>query len=794
MAIKNIPTIEGPSYGGLIYSLSLDSGYSSSPSSLTLRIVSKSGKYSTPVLNQKVTIKFGSFIFRGTVWSYTFKDDAGESILEVVVNDNSIILDRIYVLLWKRGLLGSPSKPSKKETKFIKLNEKVFIPEIRLDRGTVRLVSKTLNGANVERLRGSYFANRGSYIILGEEDFPDTNCDIPDTKYSFNNLRSLLPVPVVGAPSSANLKNTYEGTLREVLNSWCSDLGFEFYWDYSNDRLVFYNVQSGITSLPTGRKSASIISTSESWSMDGSFAQYGIAYSAQPKSPAKEISAGASLTTIINVPPVHYSQFINKSLRNRTFEDSGTNGTGRPAREILEAALIGYASRPLRDLWIFTKYTPEKSMQLLGYGGGSAKLLDKKQAVEILRLNGYSESIEALESVFGADLPRHNVYLASFNSDIADQVAEGEQETLRNVGKWYRIPQSSRSSFYCSANVVAKIDVSVDPDPTIMEAAHEKFAGKKIYDRGGEVGGDTLGIQDKLKILEENGPANLQNCMPITLSLKETGFVFALLQAKLITEKELEKFNVLVLLPTIDVSKSFIGLDVRFSRRRNPFENTVADIVRAKNESGEPECKDYEEKLAQTACKSAKEEAREKSMKEVLPPKKDDDEVSGLINSNSTYCKISLKGGEAELYAPSDGAYQTVIRWTVDVKKIDTEDTQQKILSSGFVGSADSVAEIRVNIDNVTSFEDSLGNQPPPQATPNIICGPQGSVSYTFAGEPEGVPLSPGAGLTNLNISLGSDGFTTTVGYKTRIPKPAKSDQVLRKANSQLNRLSFNAN
>ena len=95
MAIKNVPTISGPNYGGVIYGLNMSIGYSAEPSKLTIDIVNENGVYSTPALNSQTSVTFGNFRFNGTVWSYSFKESAAEKTLQVTLIDNSIVSLRV---------------------------------------------------------------------------------------------------------------------------------------------------------------------------------------------------------------------------------------------------------------------------------------------------------------------------------------------------------------------------------------------------------------------------------------------------------------------------------------------------------------------------------------------------------------------------------------------------------------------------------------------------------------------------------------------------------------------------
>jgi hypothetical protein len=796
MAIKNIPQIYGPNFGGLIYSLNLKSSYSTAPSTLSLRVVNSTGQYSTPILNQQATINFGSFIFRGIIWSYTFTKDAGESILEVELKDNSVILDRRYVMLWRRGLLGAEGT---KETalRTVDLKEKILIPVLTGDYN-VQLRIKELADQQVSRTRYSNMSRRGSVILLGREDWPDTICDIPDTTYTFNDLMSNLGISSSNAPSS-DLEQTYEGTLREVLNSWCSDLGYDFYWDYSSDRLVFYNTAAGLGSVPSF-SSPNVISSSYSKTMEGSFAQFGVAYSAKPKSPSKELSGATSMWATTNVNPVPYSYFVNRigktssTAGSESSVDSASVVLGRSAREVLNTALLGHASRSLRDFWIFTN-KGVNGLPLLGYS--KVQALNTTKMVDLLRLIGYAQAIESLEVLFGKGLPKHKAYISSYDENVAESIVDGEAEVLDNVGRWYKIPKSSGSAYYCTNDAVVQIDFSVDPEPDIIEPNSPNFSGKKMHDRGGSLSANILSLQDTLQSTTGDFVTKIQQCMPFGVPLKEAGIATSLLQAKLVTEADLKKYNMLLLIPDENFAKQFVQAKITFGRSQNPSEATYKEIAEARDSSGDQECSAYEDKLKSTQCQSAIEEAREKAMKQAMPTTDTGDGVvSGLVSKNAFYCKIDLgSGGKGEVHAPADGQLRVVMKWSADAKKIDTTNTSQIITSVGSVGSADSFSEIRVNVDNVTSSEDQFGFPVKNiQTTPNITCGHQSSATYTFAGEPQGISLSPSNGLSDISITVGNDGFTTTLTYNTRAPKPPKANSIMRTANSQLNRASFNAN
>ena len=175
------------------------------------------------------------------------------------------------------------------------------------------------------------------------------------------------------------------------------------------------------------------------------------------------------------------------------------------------------------------------------------------------------------------------------------------------------------------------------------------------------------------------------------------------------------------------------------------------------------------------------------------------DFISGLVNKTAKVCKISLSnGGNVSFASPSYSPYRVVTTVNVQAKMISTlMDTRQFLFSNGNIGTAGDAAELRVAIDNQTdSGEDFFQKKRTGEITvsQNVdASSPTRSVSYKFAGAPEGVPLSPSSGLSSLDVSLTSEGFTTSVTFSTRSPKPAKNSSVMRQVHSQLNRTSFNA-
>jgi len=802
MAIVNIPNVslgnQTAPYGGVIYGLNMNVNYSSEPSKVTIDIVNKDGVYATPKLNDQVQLRFGNFRFNGIIWSYNIKESAAERVLQITLVDNSIILDRFYVLLWKRGLLGQAGTRKTKQRTFDFSNESILVPVVnnkntdfpftffkdtKLSKETVSSISYSLGATKI-----------GNVILVGHEKFASSACDIPDTYYTFNDLKPMIPVEMSNPPNDNIWKSTHEGTLREVLSNWCSDLGLDFYWDFSLNTLNFYDVSIGVGRIPDISNSA-VISKEKSVSMEGTFRQYGVGYTQMPKSAVKSLSLSRSNTILYSVNPYPISYFINKiGVPLSINDDKGRWGGNRSQSEFVHAGFLGFVSRSLRDLYSFQN----RHWEALGYEVDSGVELDKLKTISLLKKTGFGDMISDLESIDAENLPNYFFNLINRDPTLADRWYELEQELLLLHGRYYKIPDSSGSFFYCNRNYTIEIEISVDPEGSNVEIASVEFSGKKILERSGSMSHDTTTALESLNYTQLGN--EIQNCAPIHIDLKESGLLENFLNAGLLSSDNL-RLNTLVIYPN---SEKFVnqklGFQSTLGRGLNPLEKNVIDIKNANIKNGRQSCKQFEENLAKNSCEGAEERARRQAISKISKvddKKTEDDFVSGLITTSARFCNISLQKGSVKIFAPSDAAYQVVCRYNITVNKISTTGTEEFLWSAGSPGIADDVAEIRISSENVTDpEEDSYQSKRPGNLIKpaDAVCSkPQEQIKYIFAGTPVGVELSPSKGLSNLDVSLSSEGFITTATFSTKPPKLAKANNTVRNVHSQFNRASFNA-
>ncbi len=820
MAISNVPVIKGPSYGGVIYGLSLQMGYSSEPSKLTIDIVSKNGNYSTPVLNSSAKISFAddSFIFNGYVWSYEIKETPEEKVLQVVLVDESIILDRYSVVLWKRGLFGENGQEFSQEKVFDFSNESTFV---LVDKESyIKLEKKTLGKETVARPR-RYFNNLIDNIIcVGTEKYPNSVCDIPETDYSLDELKKVIAgiVPGVNFKTPVDYRNTHEGTLREVLQNWAADAGVEFYWDFAQNKIMTYPSQNGI-SINTSFNSPNLIEKSTSSSLEGTWVQYAYAYTTKTRTPFDVGEASQSITYFkrIHALPISWYLRRNGTIQNLgiVFDEESSDDAaaakeknlwgGRLQDEFLIAAFLGYVSPTLRDIYVSLPPEPTgESTPWWALGitrtktsNNSTSIYLTAQEKELVLTNLQLKAKDSYEELNKVDpgLSNFNLFFGIQNDGINEKWKQTEQEILASYGANYRHNILGGSYFYCETNFVIQSDVTISPNSTIYEGDNEDFKGLRLMSRGGEFSHSQNQAQELLDLDKDDTNEKIEKIKIRSFDLESSGL------KKLFPET---KGTHLFITPTLKLVKQYLGnFTVDLGRGANPAEPTITKILASRTEDSsatDANCNKFDNTVLASQCPDAKSEAYEEATRKITPPEGNTGGIDGLVSASAKKAEIKIGSKALELHAPADGPYEVICTLNTSIKFIKNTDTFEKIFfnSDGNSSDANSVARLDVIKDNVTDpLEDDFGTKRKnPIVTAKAISNtlPSRRSRYVFAGSPpSSMSLNPSNGLTSIDISYSSDGFKTTVEFTSKPPKRINVDTFKRQVESQFNRSAFNS-
>lgn len=378
-------------YGGWIYNASCDIGFSNQPTEIKLSIVLEAKDRAQvsavfDIRNEDLRcdageggdentydIDFNGVTFTDFVlYSYEISIENNNKILSVVFKDYSIILDKIYIGLLKR----QGNKHVYTAASLIQFP--VNCPDCLLNGNSFISYGATIRdisygsyvgingqvydnfanlplGGNIYRQWSNLFKStvlnpkfdlNGGYLIIGTEEASEEKCgNLTNVTYNFNQLLASLRIrgfvfegafPVNLNDSDFIYKQNYIGTLREVLQQWCSDLGYDFYCE--GRRFIGINVNQAldinkITQItdPTTELGASfalgqntsIISYKENNSIATSYKQSIITANTRPR---QSKTHSKTPKRYVGFLPLHPIDFNLPSFNSITRRDTFGNG------------------------------------------------------------------------------------------------------------------------------------------------------------------------------------------------------------------------------------------------------------------------------------------------------------------------------------------------------------------------------------------------------------------------------------------------------------------------------------
>lgn len=227
--------VSGEIFGAYIYGSNLELGFSESPTKLTLNIVKEEGDFDSFPNNLLTSyeIKIGSLtLSKMYLYSYEINRSVGQKVATLNFLDGSFILDKIFVgLVNRHGATGyGPLTPFEVPAICLTCDGSQLIPR------TGSVFRKIFSGLEID-----VDPLRGGSIILGQEQFVEGACDIPDVAYNFTQLLNAITQAGIINTNFVDINpkyyQSYVGSLREVLSNWCADFGYSFYWDLAQNGL-----------------------------------------------------------------------------------------------------------------------------------------------------------------------------------------------------------------------------------------------------------------------------------------------------------------------------------------------------------------------------------------------------------------------------------------------------------------------------------------------------------------------------------------------------------------------------
>ena len=488
MAFKLIEDIKvnnrpGKIFDRYIYSCNVDIGFSESPSTIVLNGVIEDSFEITPspslALDRNFTIQIGPKIYRQmSLFSAEENYEAGKNITTYTFVDPSFILDKIYV-----GLLDRHKADIGTSNNF-----DISFPIACEQCGTNGIFYRY----NVETKRILRTANQvnitpnGGNIILGTEEFTLAPCDISDITYNFSDLITALKkddiqnIISINLPTdkNPNYRQSYVGTLREVLSSWCADFGYTFYFDISDNILKFIDLNSPIANS-TINEIKNILTKNK----------------------------GKFIQNSLDIPPYILNYGTKKTLEN-TYDQNHISLYKKPAKTKSNSSdyFFGttFSAATLKNLVgiqdVYGRDTEDlyKSIAITKYfkdlRWAYHYLNDNLKPCGNILIEGPSEGsyanfsavlyelIEGSVSPLGSDMfqsvkkywPSQKVsyQLVQYDSGFEDSITNWEIDIGNNfIGKSYyrNLSDLPQDSSYCSSDLASKINISTDPSTEVIK-------------------------------------------------------------------------------------------------------------------------------------------------------------------------------------------------------------------------------------------------------------------------------------------------------------------------------------
>ena len=316
----------------------------------------------------------------------------------------------------------------------------------------------------------------GGTIIIGMEEFTSGQCQLASVSYTFqdlinhirgNQINGGLGIDVVGLHDRGKgyYRQSYTGTLREVLGSWCADFGFSFVWDWGTNSIIGIDLMAGAVDLGPIRNAvyntkednsnAVISNASTTASLEGTYVQDHLSTyvkSAKLREWTKETHRKIFFRNIK----------ISDIMPQRMFG-------GRTEDQLMQSVALGRYSQEARTLYNFAVFASNTA----GVPGGrinidcaplGLKLKYKFSDAEKARLLDYNFSVGDLADIdkkYGKDCV---IFLGEYSKDVEDKWIDWESKVEDFLGRYFYFTDGMRDFQYCSPFMETRLKITTTPE------------------------------------------------------------------------------------------------------------------------------------------------------------------------------------------------------------------------------------------------------------------------------------------------------------------------------------------
>ena len=509
----------GMVFGGYIHSFSCNMGFADSPTTITLSVINEDGNYS--IIEPISLLDYGSLTaidpvsiiieatpknlnFRSMyLVSYQISESAGSKLLSLTYKDGSILLDKIQFGLLNRDIRVVEAGVGGGKTVFVNGNVAVkrSIDELMASNVTfgpqdVLLPLKCgpcdpLIDAKVEIefIKKTYDAHKGYFfqvhprmggvIAMGTEEFTQTDCDLRDVSYSFKEFADVLNliglfgsrtspmIPTKGGDPTVfqgitdrgrlDLRKNFTGSLREVINSWCTEFGYAWFWNPFSDMIQGIDLtQADFSKINDLRElkqrirtsTAAISVTSKGTTVDPDGIQ-AIIQSLNEKYSIEGTQIQENTSSFIKpgrAKSYNQTRYYRRAFRNLQLSEIIPCKYFGPRNEdelLISAALSKY-NREARTLYNWRILRDCDDFSPLGI-----KLYKKFSDDEKRKFINYNYSVtdaHDLDEKYGPDC---DLWLGTYSEELENKWIEWESKVADFIGRYYLVTKDYQDQFIC---------------------------------------------------------------------------------------------------------------------------------------------------------------------------------------------------------------------------------------------------------------------------------------------------------------------------------------------------------
>lgn len=544
--LNNITIQPSIDFIGKIYSLNFEIPHErDSSAKLHLNLINEAGTY--PRINlsyldrYQISVFDGQFTFYMYLTGYTEDSSGSQKTLNLTFEDGSHILDRVYVGLLDINVQADPFNhdvvtrvfPKKIicDSCYIDSTQKRFVTynETRAIKTTLSSINPIFPGAN--QFHNVVGDNRlGGFILVGEEQYTKTFCDVPEIKYNLTQLKAaalrigiFIDIPDIFPNYALNAG----GTLREVLGNFCNKFAVSPVYDFTNPNPTIRHIDlknsvstyGAIATLKNFAKSIQstnsnetvVLEIQDSESAAGTYKQYN---SLSAKLPAEFSSS--------TVRELNYLAYYKALKLEDLYTPYSEQTYGRSIEQLMISSYLAAAYPTYRTLYNLSLRGPIQDNQALAACGfQTLHKIPRTDAVDfltnIVNITGAS-LLEKLKRFNGlgpnssrptglGDPGAFDIYIGNYWPQIEEDIIDWEREINAFIGNYfYNYIISPDKNAYCPSNSIFSSEVrsAIKPEGKVYSKGRngnpcdKAFPFKKILKNPF----DFFGTKNAVRILE----------------------------------------------------------------------------------------------------------------------------------------------------------------------------------------------------------------------------------------------------------------------------------------------------